>query len=179
MQTITDIDFIMLNFLHKNLSCGFLDILMPIITFLGNAGLIWIAAALILLFFKKYRKTSFLLMVGLAFCALIGNLMMKNLVARARPCFLNTAVDLLISAPTDYSFPSGHTMSSFTAAVILYHTDKRLGIPALVLAFLIAFSRLYLYVHFPSDAVAGAVIGTVIGYVIWMVGNRITHFKTK
>lgn len=120
-----------------------------------------------------------MLMGGLACCAVIGNLILKNLVARSRPFFFNTAVDLLISVPTDYSFPSGHTMSSFTAAVILYHADKRLGIPALILAFLIAFSRLYLYVHFPSDVIAGALIGIAIGFVVWAVGNRITYFKTK
>lgn len=171
MQTITDIDFIILNFLHEKLSCGFLDILMPMITFLGNAGMIWIAAALILLFIKKHRKNAFMLMGGLVCCAVVGNLILKNLVARARPCSLNTTVNLLISAPTDYSFPSGHTMSSFAAAVILYHADKRLGIPALMLAFLIAFSRLYLYVHFPSDVIAGALIGASIGHTVWTVGN--------
>lgn len=129
MQTITDIDFIILDFLHEKLSCGFLDIIMPMITFLGDAGMIWIAAALALLFIRKHRKNAFVLMGGLACSAIVGNLILKNLVARARPFQLNTAVDLLISAPTDYSFPSGHTMSSFAAAVILYHADKRLGIP--------------------------------------------------
>lgn len=179
MQTITDIDFIILNFLHEKLSCGFLDILMPMITFLGNAGMIWIAVALVLLFIGKHRKNAFMLMSGLACSAVIGNMILKNLVARARPCVLNPTVSLLISAPTDYSFPSGHTMSSFAAAMILYHTDKRLGIPAVILAFLIAFSRLYLYVHFPSDVIAGAIIGAAIGHLVWAVGNKIIYFLTK
>lgn len=152
---------------------------MPMITFLGNAGMIWIATALILLFIRKHRKNTFMLMGGLVCCAVVRNLILKNLVARACPCSLNTAVNLLISAPTDYSFPSGHTMSSFAAALILYHADKRLGIPALILAFLIAFSQLYLYVHFPSDVIAGALIGTAIGHTVWVVGSKFTFFKTK
>lgn len=179
MRTITDIDFIILNFMHEKLSCGFLDMLMPIVTFLGNAGLIWIAASLALIFVKRHRKTALMLLGGLACSAVVGNLILKNLVARTRPFALNPAVNLLISAPTDYSFPSGHTMSSFAAAVILYHADKRFGIPALILAFLIAFSRLYLYVHFPSDIIAGAVIGAVIGYAVCKIGGRISRLRTK
>lgn len=179
MPRIIDIDFIILDFLHEKLSCGFLDVLMPIITFLGNAGAIWFAAAIVLIFFKKYRKNAFMIVSGLACSYIIGNLILKNLVARARPCSFNTAVELLIAAPTDYSFPSGHTMSSFVAAMILFRADKRLGIPAFILAFMIAFSRLYLYVHFPSDVIAGALIGAVIGFAVWAVGNKITQFKTK
>lgn len=179
MQIITDIDFAILNFLREKLSCGFLDTLMPIITFLGNAGAVWIAVSLVLLFIKGYRKNSVMILGGLGGSVLIGNLLLKNLVARARPCHLNTAVELLISEPTDYSFPSGHTMSSFAAAVILYRADKKLGIPALILAFLIAFSRLYLYVHFPSDVIAGAVIGIAIGCAVWEVGNKIAGFREK
>lgn len=125
MQTISAVDFVILYFLHEKFSCGFLDILMPMITFLGNAGIIRIAAALVLLFIKRHRKHAFMLMDGLACGAVIGNLILKNLVDRARPCFLNTAVNLLISVPADYSFPSGHTTSSFAAAVILYHADKK------------------------------------------------------
>lgn len=179
MQTITDIDFTVLKFLHEKLSCGFLDILMPIITFLGNVGTIWIVSALVLLFIKKYRKNAVMILCGIACGAVIGNLILKNLVARARPFILDTTVDLLISVPTGYSFPSGHSLSSFAAAVILFHTDKRLGIPALVLALLIAFSRLYLYVHFPSDVISGAVIGIAIGQIVWIIGNKITYYRTK
>lgn len=179
MQPITDIDFIILDFLREKLSCGFLDTLMPVITFLGNADALWIAVSLVLLFIKRYRKNAVMVLGGLGCCTVIGNLILKNLVARARPCHLNTAVHLLVSVPRDYSFPSGHTMASFAAAVILYRTDKRLGIPAFVLAFLIAFSRLYLYVHFPSDVISGALIGTATGYAVWLIGNKITGSRSK
>lgn len=156
MDTITGIDFTILDLLREKLSCKALDTLMPIITYLGSAGAVWILAAVVLLIFRRYRRNGVMMCVGLLLCFIIGNLLLKNLVARDRPCWINGSVDLLVSVPKDYSFPSGHSMVAFASAVILLHTDKRFGIPALVLACLIAFSRLYLYVHFPSDVAAGA-----------------------
>lgn len=91
---------------------------------------------------------------------------MKNLVARTRPCDVNTAIQLLISHPTDYSFPSGHTAASFTAVAALYFSgDKKIWKAAIVLGILIAFSRMYLYVHYPTDILGGALIGIFSGFV--------------
>lgn len=156
MDTITGIDFAILDLLREKLSCEALDTLMPIITYLGSAAAIWIITAAVLLI-----------------CFIIGNLLLKNLVARERPCWINVSVELLVSVPKDYSFPSGHSMVAFASAVILLHTDKRFGIHALILACLIAFSRLYLYVHFPSDVAAGALIGCGIGIAVCLAGDRI------
>lgn len=172
MSVITEFDFKILDLIHDKLSCGFLDLIMPKITFLGNAGLIWIIAAVIMLAVKKYRRNGGELAVSLIGCVVIGNLLLKNLVARSRPCWINDTVNMLIAVPTDYSFPSGHTMSSFAAAAVIMHTDKRLGIAAYILASLIAFSRLYLYVHFPTDIIAGAVIGTAIGLAVCAVSRK-------
>ena len=104
---------------------------------------------------------------------IIGNVLLKNLIARERPCWINETVNMFISIPQDYSFPSGHTLSSFVAATIIIHHDKRLGIAAYVLAFMIAFSRLYLYVHFPSDVLAGVLIGVIIGTVSNVISDKI------
>lgn len=106
------------------------------------------------------------MLVGLLVGLLVGNICLKNLVARARPCWIDPGVPLLIGNPADYSFPSGHTLSSVIAATILYDTDKRFGIPAIILAVLIAFSRLYLYVHFPTDVLAAALLGVLIGKLL-------------
>ena len=85
---------------------------------------------------------------------------MKPLIARTRPFDANNLKDiLLIKAPKDYSFPSGHTMASFAAATVLIYMNRKVGIVAMVLAVLIAFSRLYLYVHYPSDVFAGMIFG--------------------
>lgn len=159
-------DWTILQWIQETLRCGALDFLMPKITLLGNGGMIWIAAALIMICTKKYRKNGILLLVGLVVGVLIGNVCLKNLVGRARPCWIDPGVPLLIANPTDYSFPSGHTLSSVIAATILYDTDRRFGIPAIVLAALIAFSRLYLYVHFPTDVLASVLLGVLIGKIL-------------
>ena len=102
---------------------------------------------------------------------LVGNVALKNLIARPRPCWVES-VPLLIASPTDYSFPSGHTLSSAIAATILTKTDRRFGYAAIPLAALIAFSRLYLYVHWPSDVLAGALLGILIGNLTFLRGGR-------
>lgn len=179
MSVITNIDFIILNYIHDHLSCKALDFLMPKITFLGNAGLIWIIIAVCMLISRKYRHNGIALTGGLIGCVVIGNLLLKNLVARARPCWINDTVNMLISVPTDYSFPSGHTMSSFAAAAVIMQADRKWGIAAYILASLIAFSRLYLYVHFPTDIIAGAVIGTAIGIAACRITKAIALSKSE
>ena len=128
-------------------------------------GLIWIILAGILLFMPKYRKIGVAVLAGLVLEVICCNLVLKPLVARIRPCDVNTAVQLLIARPDDFSFPSGHTGASFAAVTALYASRSRLWIPSLILAVLIAFSRLYLYVHYPSDVLAGVVIGIMAGWI--------------
>ena len=166
-------DWSILRWIHSALSCGFLDFLMPKISLLGDSGAIWILAALVLLCMKKYRRYGFLLLAGLALGVLTGNILLKNWVARPRPCWLDPTVQLLIANPTDFSFPSGHTLSSAIGATVLTRTDRRFGWAAVPLAALIAFSRLYLYVHFPSDILGGAVLGVLLGSVVFGVGSRV------
>lgn len=163
---ILNTDFHILNFIHANFSCSFLDWLMPKITFLGNYGLIWIAAAIIMLSIQKHRKNGIVLSIGLLCGLIIGNLILKNLIARERPCWINDSVQLLIGIPDDYSFPSGHTLSAFVAATVLFSCNKKLGAAAFLLAASIAFSRLYLYVHFPTDVLCGIIFGVLIGAVV-------------
>jgi undecaprenyl-diphosphatase len=148
--------------LHNSIS----DPIMAFVSNLGNAGIFWIAIGILLCFSRKYRSCGIQMLVSMAVTFLIGNLIIKNLVCRDRPCWIDPGVALLVSAPTDYSFPSGHSMNGFTAAVTLFLHDKRLGIPALVLAVTIAFSRLYNFVHFPTDVFVGIAIGTTIAIIV-------------
>lgn len=143
-----------------------LDFLMVFLSALGNAGILWIAVTLVMLFIKKYRNTGWQMAIAMAVVFVVGNLVLKNLVARDRPCWIDPNVMLLVPSPHDFSFPSGHSMNSFTAATVLFLNDRRLGIPALALASLIAFSRLYNFVHFPTDVLAGILIGTVVGILV-------------
>ena len=120
-------------------------------------------------------RAGLLLLGGLAVGVLVGNVCLKNFIARPRPCWLDSSVRLLIADPTDYSFPSGHTLSSVIGATILTKTDRRFGYAAIPLAALIAFSRLYLYVHFPSDVLAAAVLGVMIGELAFYADRRWTE----
>lgn len=169
---MTEIDFRILDFIREKLSNGFLDTVMPKLTAVGNIGLIWIFIAAAMVISRKYRRNGIELAAGLAGCALVGNLLLKNLVARQRPCWINDTVEMLIAVPKDYSFPSGHTMTAFAAAAILMYANKKFGIAAYILAALLAFSRLYLYVHFPTDVLAGAVIGTLIGIAVCFFSKK-------
>ena len=169
----------LLQWIQDTLTCPALDLLMPRVTALGNGGAVWLLAAGGLLCTKKYRKQGVLLLGGLAAGALVGNVVLKNLVARPRPCWLDSSVQLLIPNPTDYSFPSGHTLSSVIGATVLAKTDRRFGYAAIPLAALIAFSRLYLYVHFPSDVLAAAVLGVLIGKVSDRVGMHLINWMEQ
>lgn len=162
-----------------------LDFLMPIITLLGDAGIFWIACAVVLLFIPKYRKTGLAMGAALVIGLLLCNVTLKPLVARIRPYdyqlkYLGTEIKLLIDAQHDFSFPSGHTIASFEAATVLMINHKKLGVPALVLAVLIAFSRLYLYVHYPSDVIASVILGTAIAFLgNFLVGKGYALWEAK
>lgn len=160
---MNEFEIIILDFIRENLTCPFLDAVMLVITSLANGGIIWIIAAVLLLLFKKTRKTGVSVALALITGLIIGNLILKNLVGRIRPYEFNEGVEILVARLSDYSFPSGHTLASFEAATVLMIRDKRLGVPALVLAVTIAFSRLYLYVHYPTDVLAGIILGVFIG----------------
>ena len=167
------LDWGILHWIQNNITCPFLDAVVPKLTMLGNAGIIWILAGVLLLCTKKYRRQGALVLMGLLAGLLVGNVALKHLVARSRPCWLDPSVQLLIATPTDYSFPSGHTLSSTIAATILTKTDRRFGYVAIPLAVLIALSRLYLYVHFPSDVFAAALLGLLIGELTFRYGGKL------
>ena len=165
-------DQTLLYWIHDNLSCGLLDLLMPKLTMLGDGGAVWLLAAGGMLCTRKYRRQGLILLAALAAGVLVGNVCLKNLIARPRPCWLDNSVRLLVSSPTDYSFPSGHTLSSAIGAAVLTKTDRRLGWAAIPIAAVIAFSRLYLFVYYPSDILADAVLGAAIGLAAYRIGTR-------
>ena len=99
METIINIDFNILNYIHNHFSCPALDFLMPKITALGNGGAIWIVLAIIMIIFKKSRKTGIMTGTGLLTDVILGNLLLKNIIARNRPCWINDTIQLLISVP--------------------------------------------------------------------------------
>ena len=163
-------DLPILDWIAENLYCPLLDFLMPIITLFGDAGIFWIAVAVVLLLIPKYRKIGLSMGAALLIGLLLCNVTLKPLVARIRPYdykleHFGVMIQLLVERQSDFSFPSGHTIASFEAAVVLLIYNRKLGIPAMILAALIAFSRLYLYVHYPTDVLVSMVLGTAIAFL--------------
>ena len=177
----TEYEFMILDWIQAHLRCGFLDVIMPKITLLGNAGLFWILLTMVLLAFPRTRVLGVASALALLCDVLMVNVALKHIFMRPRPYELREVL-LSITAPTDTSFPSGHTAASFASACALMmmgrvcpsvkNFSRALGIPALVLATLIAFSRVYLYVHFPTDVLGGLVCGITCGFL----GSRIAVF---
>lgn len=156
-----------LDFIQSHLRNSVMDVLMSGITALGDAGILWIACTVVFLLIPKTRKAGIVMALSLILEALCCNIILKPLVARLRPFEMNTAVQLVIEKPLDFSFPSGHTGAAFAVVSALYFCKNRGWIPALVMAVLIAFSRLYLYVHYPTDVLAGALLGMAAGWIAY------------
>lgn len=153
---------------------------------LNDIGLIWIILGIILLCIKKYRRVGVMFLLTLAVGFIFNDLMLKKLVMRPRPYEnseqlanfvlplfekhenLHPIINKLIGGalPGGSSFPSGHTYSSFNCAYMLYLVHKKWGIPALIFAVLMALSRLFLCVHYPSDVLAGMVFGLLTAYLM-------------
>lgn len=153
----------------QELHTPILNQIMVFITKLGDEGIFWLILAVLLLLFKKTRKCGLTILVSMAICYLLGNMFLKNVIARPRPCSIDPSVALLIPTPGEYSFPSGHTLHGFTAATAIFLHYKKPGIAALVLAALIAFSRMYLFVHFPTDILAGIILGIGVAVLVYMI----------
>lgn len=162
MQTM---EFAVLEWIQANLRCGFLDAAMPAVSRLCDHGEIWVLLALVLLLIRRTRRQGAALACGLVLDLISCNMLLKPLFGRIRPFAVNPAVSLLVIPPLDASFPSGHTAASFAAVFALKFSGSPLWKPALALAAAIAFSRLYLYVHWPSDVLGGILLGGAAGWM--------------
>lgn len=164
-------DLPVLDWIQANMQSGFMDKFMPFITRFGDHGTFWMIVAALLFLFPKTRKTGLGMAIAMMLGLLVCNVTLKPLVARIRPYDLQeelgVTIQLLGERMHDFSFPSGHTIASFEAAVVMLKNSKKLGIPAMILAVLIAFSRLYLYVHYPTDVIASVLLGTLFA----LIGN--------
>ena len=156
-----------------------LDALAVFFNYAGEHGEIWIAFTLILLLFRRTRKAGLAMAIALISYLVAGDFILKPLFARPRPCDVNTAVTILVNRPHGHSFPSGHTASAFAAAFALWLQNRKLGVPALVLAAFIAFTRLYLYVHFPADVLGGLVLGIALGFFASWIVDRLANKPKK
>ena len=170
-------DLPILDWIQNTMQCGFLDTIMPLIIVLGDGGAFWIACAVLMMLLKKYRKTGFSAGLALIFGLLLCNIFLKPTVARIRPYDLQeqmgVIINLLIDKEHSFSFPSGHTIASFEAATAILLRHRKLGIAAMVLAILIAFSRMYLYVHYPTDVIVSVFLGISLAVLASWIVNKV------
>lgn len=172
-QKITEADHQILLYIQEHLRFDSLTPLMEFSSFIVNAGIFWVILSLVLILFKRTRMIGITALSSILFCFLINNVIIKNVVARARP--FDTFNDLipLVAKPRDYSFASGHTTCSFAAAgVLMRFLNKPLAVITLLFATLVAYSRLYLGVHYPTDVLCGFIIGFCGSLLVY-------HFYSK
>lgn len=181
LEAIHSFDWAILSFVEKLWEIPGLTQIMTFITHLGDSGKIWILIALILVFTKKYRKAGFAMFIALIGSLLINDFFLKDLVSRPRPYNYTEWIGTynwpeFINKESSFSFPSGHTTSSIGAAVALFqYNKKKLGIPLLILAVLIALSRIYVHVHYPTDVLAGIVEGILLGLGGAFIVNKVSE----
>lgn len=173
MEAIQSFDLSVLNAIQNTLKCGFLDFFTVFLSYLTTSGIIWIAAGIILLFFKKTRVTGIILLAALTLGFLTGDVLLKHLINRPRPFTVNTDMILLIKQPSGASFPSTHSVLAAAATTVLLAKNRKLGFIALALTVCIAFSRLYLYVHYPTDVLCGLLLGTLCGITVLLIAKTV------
>ncbi|HIZ77470.1 MAG TPA: phosphatase PAP2 family protein [Firmicutes bacterium] len=168
-----ELSFLM--WIQEHIVNGFLTPIMKAFTTLGNGGILWIIIIVLLILFPKTRKLGIICAVTLIVDAILCNLVLKPLFERARP-FTEIIISLEIPIPMGNSFPSGHTSSSFAVATAIFLAHKKLGIAALAVASIIAFSRMYFFVHYPTDILAGMILGILCAVVVSAIFN---HYSKK
>lgn len=169
LQKLKKIDASILNWVQTHTKTAMMDSVMLFFTRLGDRGAIWIIYAVVCACSAKLRQVGIHLTMCVSACAFLGNFAIKPMFGRTRPCNIDRGRSMLLSRPEDSSFPSCHTMTSFAAAVVTaWQAGGFLGVTSFVLASAISFSRVYLYVHYPSDVVAGMALGIATGSLFIM-----------
>lgn len=170
-------DFNILYFI-QSIRTPLLDKIMVTITNIpGNMGEMWIALGILLLLFKKTRKCGLVICLSYLLVYGMGQYVLKDLIARPRPCHIDQTIELLIKKPSSYSCPSTHSGWAFAAATSIFIYNKKCGIFTFIFSSLVAFSRMYLFVHFPSDVLFGIVLGIIFANVANILVNKIFNHK--
>lgn len=187
MEAIYNFDLAVFKWMDANLLGSFLDKIMAFISYAGEGGIIWILAAIAMLCFKKTRRYGVMMIGSLLLMELLNNVIIKPIIARPRPFnyydaasgFVYPNLGLFGKVPDSYSFPSGHTSSSFAAALPMLIYSKKTGIPAMILAFLMGLSRIWLHDHYCTDVLAGVVAGLIYGIIAYFIITAIFNKLEK
>ena len=151
------------------------QIVLFISTLIGSHSLLWLIIGVGLCIFKKTRKCGVAMLLAFAIGFLVGHTILKNLIGRPRPCQIDQSVALLVDRPSSFSCPSSHTLFAFSSATAVFMYFKKVGIAAFIFAAIVGFTRMYLFVHFPSDVLFGAVLGVVIGVISVKIVNALSE----
>jgi undecaprenyl-diphosphatase len=179
LQFIYKIDQTILFFIQENLHFEILDKLMIAVTFLTDGGLIWIALAIALVIIKKTRKIGVALIAALIISSIMGEIVLKNIIQRPRPYEDFPNIKLLINESSKFSFPSGHTTVSFAAAFVLNRSNKKFSFLFYGFAVIVGFSRIYLFMHYPTDVMAGIILGLFCGALTMWIFGKMAKQKSK
>ncbi len=169
-------DQAVMSFIQSNFHNPLTDSIFPFITYLGESGVFWILLSLLIIILGRrngWRAAGCLMLAAMVLGLLIGEAALKNIVCRPRPFHDAPGAALLIPPPSGWSFPSGHSCASFAAATVIFLRDKRFGTAALILAALIAFSRVFLFVHYPTDVLAGSLLGALCALAVTFAYRRL------
>ena len=171
MQGFSETDGRILLWIQEHLRNDTLTPLVKGVTYLGNYGALMIAACIVLMIIPKTRKLGLICTAAMVVNVIVNNVMLKNIFDRTRPYEVVDGLRCIVAKPLDPSFPSGHTSASFSVGSVIFgEVPRKIGAAVLVLCAMIAFSRLYVGVHYPSDIVAGALVGTLCGLLFtWIL----------
>ena len=184
MEMIINFDFTVLNFIQEHLRNGVMDWLANMLSYMGHAGLVWIAICIILLFFKRTRAAGLIALLAMGLGYLLGDMVIKPLVQRPRPFMTEDARNLFLNAelfvhrPSGFSFPSGHSCAATAFLTVMFTKNKAIGWIFLLPVLLMLFSRCYGYVHFPTDVLCGALLG-LLSALLMLTLFRVTKLDRK
>ncbi|MDE6362934.1 MAG: phosphatase PAP2 family protein [Lachnospiraceae bacterium] len=172
------VDGQILLFIQEHIRNAVCDVFFVGITHLGDAGIFWIVLTIGLLCFQRTRRAGIFSVCALLGSLIVNNILLKNVIGRVRPYEVVTGLQCIVAPAVDASFPSGHTGTSFASAVSIYdQLPKKYAVLLMILAALIAFSRLYVGIHYPTDVLGGLVTGIGIGLLVNRIGNKMVGFR--
>jgi len=168
IEFLYSIDVVLFRFINSTLANPVTDKIMPFITDVKNWYLLYIFLWFLILFKGgKYRVGLAIGMILLvAISDQLSSILLKHLFERPRPCKVLENVHLLVGCTDSYSFPSSHAVNNFAAAMFFTYFYKHLKWILFSVASIMALSRIFVGVHYPSDVIGGALIGIAIGYIL-------------
>lgn len=181
LESIEHLDAGCFKWINGSLHNSFFDGLMPLVSYAGQGGIIWIVLGVLFFAFshRTMKNAALLMLLALLASYLLDEELLKNIFRRPRPFETLTGINLLVLPPHSYSFPSGHTANAFAAGLVLARKIPSIACPVLALAFVMAFSRVYVGVHYPLDILVGAFVGAACALIVLKMEKMLFQHREK